>query len=110
MSEWVHNKDVRKFIASAGFICVIILLLMYLTFIPVPSGNKDIIVSIIGMFVGGIGVALNSLLGRNDDEINDLKSQVMEFKVKYDVLKSAYDDMQERLVANLNLSLKAERK
>jgi regulator of replication initiation timing len=65
------------------------------------------------MMVGGLSVALNALLGKSDDEIMELQKEIIELKnavaeltAKNITLKQAYDDMQERLVAKLDLKLK----
>lgn len=106
---WIHNKDVRTYIASALFILLILALLMYLTFIPVPAGNKDLITAIISMMVGGLSVSLNKLFGKADDEADQMRAQyeaelhsmqleLTELKASFATLKMEYDRLTKMLI------------
>jgi predicted PurR-regulated permease PerM len=115
-NSWLHNKDIRRFLASAAIIVLVVALLLYLTFIPVPQGNKDIIVTIISVIVGGLSVSINTMLGKSDDEIIVLKDALSRSQnesekcfAKYHELKAAFDDMQERLVDNIDLKFKEKK-
>ena len=94
----LNNKDKRQYIASGIFIMLIVLLMLFLTFIEIPTSNKDLIVSIISMFVGGLGVAMGKLFGDNDAEIDQLKEEMSELRVQYDTVKGQYDSIVRMLV------------
>lgn len=93
----VSNKDTRTYVASGVFIFLIILLMLFLTFVPIPTGNKDLIVSIISMLVGGTGVAMGKLFGNTDSELEELKLKYAELRVQHDTLQKEHD----RLIALL---------
>jgi hypothetical protein len=94
----IGSKDVRQYIASGVFVALIVALMLFLTFIEIPTSNKDLIVSIISMFVGGLGVAMGKLFGDNDAEIDQLKEEMSELRVQYDTVKGQYDSIVRMLV------------
>lgn len=87
----LNNKDKRQYIASGIFIMLIVLLMLFLTFIEIPTSNKDLIVSIISMFVGGLGVAMGKLFGDNDAEMEKMREELDTLKIEYGVVKEQYD-------------------
>ena len=87
----LNNKDKRQYIASGIFIMLIVLLMLFLTFIEIPTSNKDLIVSIISMFVGGLGVAMGKLFGDNDVEMEKMREELDTLKIEYGVVKEQYD-------------------
>ena len=97
MNIW-SSKDKRQYIASGIFIVLIVLLMLFLTFIEIPTSNKDLIVSIISMFVGGLGVAMGKLFGDNDAEIDQLKTDMSELRVQHDTVKAQYDSIVRMLI------------
>jgi len=94
----IGSKDVRQYIASGVFVALIVALMLFLTFIEIPTSNKDLIVSIISMFVGGLGVAMGKLFGDNDAEIDQLRAEMSELRVQYDTVKGQYDSIVRMLV------------
>ena len=99
------SKDIRQFAAAGVFVLLLIALLMYLTFIPVPESNKDIVVTIIGVLMGGAASAMPKLFGdasRTEDEahrrVSGMQKKLVEMESRYEVLKSNYDSLVERLV------------
>lgn len=50
------------------FVLILVLLMLYLTFIPVPETNKDLIVAILGVLMGGAASAMPKLFGDKADE------------------------------------------
>lgn len=110
--DWIHNKDVRSYVAATLFLFLVLLLLAYLTFIPVPAANKDLITAIISMMVGGLGVSLNKLFGKADEEherqklehereMAGLREKLAVLQAKYDVLKQDHDDITRRMINHL---------
>ena len=106
---WIHNKDVRSYVAATLFLFLVLLLLAYLTFIPVPPANKDLITAIISMMVGGLGVSLNKLFGKADEEhermkiehereIGAMRAELAVLQAQYKVLKDAHDETNRRLI------------
>lgn len=99
------SKDIRTYVASAVFVILLILLLGYLTFIPVPDANKDLIVAIIGVLVGGASSAMTNLFGNRDDEKEKLLHRIAQLEASYGILQAEYatlehkyDEMRDMLV------------
>ncbi len=72
----MKKKDIVHYSGAAGIFILVIFLLLYLANNTIPSENKDIIVSIVGMIVGSLSVVIYAIIGRNPDEVADLKSKV----------------------------------
>jgi xanthosine utilization system XapX-like protein len=72
----MKKKDIVHYSGAAGIFILVIGLLLYLANNSIPSENKDIIVSIVGMIVGSLSVVIYAIIGRNPDEVADLKSKV----------------------------------
>ena len=87
----IGTKDVRQYIAAGVFVALIVALMLFLTFIEIPTSNKDLIVSIISMFVGGLGVAMGKLFGDNDVEMEKMREELDALKIEYGVVKEQYD-------------------
>lgn len=92
------SHDMRTYLASAIFVGLVIALMLFLTFIEIPEGNKDLIVTIIAMLVGGTGVAMGNLFGTHDEETEDLKVRLRTLEIEYAVLKQEYDKITKMLV------------
>ena len=96
-------KEHKKQVMAIGFVVLVLALMMFLTFVTIPSGNKDIIVSIISMIVGGLGLALARLFGERDEEVDELRKELEDLRVRYEVLKSSYDDIVGQLVRRIDI-------
>ncbi len=84
------SSESRKFLASAALLLVLVLLVGYLTFIPVPSSNKDVIISILGVLVGAGAAAVPNLVGDPKSETKALQYQVNSLQAELDVVKAQY--------------------
>lgn len=90
----MKTKDLIHYSGAAAIFLLVILLLLYLANNSIPSDNKDIIVSIVGMIVGSLSVVIYAIIGRNPDEVADLKSKVDSQQKHIDQLveqKDAYE-------------------
>ena len=68
-------KELRHYIGAIGIFVFVIGILVFLSFHQIPNMNKDVVVSIIGMIVGSLSVVIMTVIGRNPDEVNELKKQ-----------------------------------
>lgn len=93
-----NNKEAMKFIASSVFVIFLLGMLVFLTYVNIPDGNRDLIVAIVSTFMGGAAVAMGRLFGDSDTENERLKAKVENLEAKYDVLKGEYDKIVEMLV------------
>lgn len=94
----IASKDARQYVASGVFVALVVSLMLFLTFIEIPTSNKDLIVSIISMFVGGLGVAMGKLFGDNDVEMEKMREELDTLKVEYAVVKDQYDKIVSMLI------------
>lgn len=84
------NTEIRKFVASGIFVVLLILMLLYLTFITVPADNKDLITTILGVLVGGAAAAMPNLFGSEDAEKEKLTDRIRSLERSYEVLKAEH--------------------
>ena len=111
--SFLKNKDTRTYVASGIFLLLVIMLMLFLTFIEIPSSNKDLIVSIISMLVWGTGVAMWNLFWAPDEELELVRKELAilqksynRLDSKYTTLKSEYDRITEMLVNRIELGKK----
>ena len=84
--------------------------MMFLAYKEIPSTNKDIWVSVLGMIVGSIGAIIAVIVGRDPDRENQLQKKVdsqttqIDFLIKQkDELESMLIKMQESLIDNMTI-------
>jgi len=94
----IASKDIRQYIAAGLFVALVVSLMLFLTFIEIPTGNKDLIVSIISMFVGGLGVAMGKLFGDTDAEMDKMRAELETLKIEHGVVKDQYDKIVSMLI------------
>ena len=90
----MKKKDLIHYSGAAGIFVLVILLLLYLANNSIPRENKDIIVSIVGMIVGSLSVVVYTIIGKDTDEVNHLKTKVESQQKHIDTLveqKDAYE-------------------
>ena len=68
-------KELRNYVGAIGIFLLVIGILVFLSYNEIPNMNKDVVVSIIGMIVGSLSVVIMTVIGRNPDEVNELKKQ-----------------------------------
>ena len=95
----------RKFWASLFMLVIVVGLLAYLTFIPVPAANRDLITTILAVLLGAGSAAIPNLFGDADAEkaklrerIAILESHQKSLEAKYAEVKLSYDTIVNMLV------------
>ena len=73
----LSDKARRSWAASLIFLGMILGLVLFLTFVEIPPKNKDLVTSIVGMIVGGISTAISIFVGRDPDDIKELKETII---------------------------------
>jgi len=91
-------KELRHYIGAIGIFIFVIGILMFLAFNEIPNMNKDVVVSIIGMIVGSLSVVIMTVIGRNPDEVNELKKQNEGLSSKVDHLVQQKDELERMLI------------
>lgn len=88
----------QKFMYIASFLMLLILvgLVGYLTFIPVPLENKDIIITVLGVLLGGGAAAMPNLFGDRDAETEKLRGRIRNLEDQLEVVVAKYKDVSDR--------------
>ena len=95
-------KEIRHYVGAIGIFMLVVGILIFLSYNEIPSVNKDVIVSIIGMIVGSLSVVIMTVIGRNPDEVNELKKANEGLKSKVDHLVTQKDELEGMLITVQN--------
>lgn len=94
-------KEHRKHFTAAAFVLLILCLLAFLTYVNIPSTNKDLIVSIVSMIVGGLGMALSTLFGKDDEQLKALQEKLVAIQQENTAKVAALEQENSRLKGQL---------
>lgn len=94
----MRNKDLRHYIGAAGVFILVVALMLFLAFNDIPSANKDIFVSIIGMIVGSLSVVIYTIIGKNPDEVNSLQQKVESLQSLADTMEKRNDQLEAMII------------
>ena len=94
----MRNKDLRHYIGAAGVFILVVGLMLFLAFNDIPSANKDIFVSIIGMIVGSLSVVIYTIIGKNPDEVNSLQQKVESLQSLADTMEKRNDQLEAMII------------
>ena len=104
-----QNKDVRHYAGAAGIFLLIIMLLIFLSYVEVPPVNKDLFVAIVGTLVSSLGVVVYTIIGQQPDELNKLQkkneslsSVNNQMEVRNDQLEQMIIEMQKEMIEKLS--------
>ena len=101
-------KDLRHYLGAAGIFLLIVFLLLFLSYNEIPPVNKDVFVSVVGMMVGSLSVVIYTIIGKNPEELESLRSkneslqsgmQMME--VRNDQLEAMIIQIQKNIITKL---------
>mgnify|MGYP003132923126 FL=1 len=104
-------KELRNYVGALGIFVVVIGLLFFLSFHQIPTENKDLFVSIVGVISGSLSVILFTIIGRNPNEVQELKNsneklngQVHQLIRQKDELEGMLIEMQKEIVDKLSIA------
>ncbi len=92
-------KDIRHYAGAAGIFLIVILLLLFLSYNQIPSENKDLFVSIVGVISGSLSVILFTIIGRNPNEVQELQKKNEGLEVKLENLIKQKDELEGMLIS-----------
>jgi ABC-type enterochelin transport system permease subunit len=105
------QKEIRHYAGAAGIFIIVVGLLLFLSFNQIPTENKDLFVSIVGVISGSLSVILFTIIGRNPTEVQDLKNsneklegQVAQLIQQKDELEGMLIEMQKEIVDKLSIA------
>lgn len=107
--SWINDKEKRGYIGSWAYIVIVFIIIGFLGFNEVPETNKDLITTIIGMLVASLGIVVYTLIGKDEDEVKELKQENKELRAivekqqtEIDSLKELLHKLQERVVDKIS--------
>ncbi len=93
-----NTKDLRHYIGAAGIFLLIIFLLLFLSFNQIPPVNKDVFVSIVGMMVGSMSVVIYTIIGKNPEELEQMKQKNESLQATADQMEVRNDQLEEIII------------
>ena len=110
------QRDIRHYVGASGIFILIVMLLLFLSFIEIPPVNKDLFVAIVGTLVSSLGVVIYTIIGQQPDEVNTLQkkneslsSTNNQMEIRNDQLEQMIIDMQKEVIEKLT-ELKGKQK
>jgi len=104
-----NKRELRHYAGAAGIFILIILLLVFLSFIEVPPVNKDLFVAIVGTLVSSLGIVVYVIIGQQPDEVTKLQkrnealeSMTHQMEKRNDQLEAMIIQMQKDIIKNLS--------
>ena len=91
-------KEIRHYVGAIGIFLFVVGILVFLSYNEIPNMNKDVVVSIIGMIVGSLSVVIVTVIGRNPDEVNELKKSNESLSTKVEHLVNQKDELEKMLI------------
>ena len=102
------QRDVRHYAGASGIFLLIVLLLVFLSFVEIPPVNKDLFVAIVGTLVSSLGMVVYTIIGQQPDEVNTLQkknvslsSTNQQMEIRNDQLEKMIIDMQKEVIEKL---------
>lgn len=99
------GQEFIRIAASSAMLLIIVFLLLYLTFIPVPAENKDIIITILGVLLGAGAAAIPNLFGDNDkakerllDRVRVLEREIVAQRAENETLHRELTEIRTMLI------------
>ena len=92
----METRDKLLYISSFIMLMALFGIVAYFTFIPVPMGNKDIIITILGVILGGGAAAMPNLFGGKDSETNKLRDRIISLETHLATVTAQYKDVSDR--------------
>ena len=102
------KKEMRHYVGAAGIFTLIILLLMFLSYVEIPPVNKDLFVAIVGTLVSSLGIVVYVIIGQQPDEVTklqkkneSLESMAHQMEKRNDQLEEMIIEMQAKMIQKL---------
>ena len=105
------DKELRGYIGAGIIFFLVIGLLLFLSFYEVPQSNNDIFKVIVGMLVGSLSAVIYTFIGKNPEEVSNLKAkneslekQVAQIIDEKDKIEKVLRDLQTEVIDKLSIS------
>ena len=91
MGHDMTRRDLMIYIASFFMLLLLTGMVGYLTFIPVPADNKELIVTVLGVLLGGGAAAMPNLFGDKEGETGKLKEHIARLEAQMAEQRRVHD-------------------
>jgi|TARA_R100001377_G_scaffold43174_1_gene24374 predicted urease superfamily metal-dependent hydrolase len=92
------KKDTRHYAGAAGIFTLIILLLMFLSYVEIPPVNKDLFVAIVGTLVSSLGIVVYVIIGQQPDEVTKLQKKNESLETATHQMEKRNDQLEEMII------------
>lgn len=89
-SGWTPKERFRSKIAI-GFVIILICMMAYLTFVPVPAENRDPILMFVSSFLTGGAMAMTMLFGGQDEDKKKCEDKIQKLKMDLAMTQTHYE-------------------
>ena len=93
----IFDKEVFGYLGSVIIILLIVGVIVFLSFNEIPAENNDVVKMIIGALVVSLGAAVSTMIGRNPEEVNELKRSNTKLHEENNQLRKRVTDLENRL-------------
>ena len=92
------KKEMRHYLGAAGIFTLIILLLMFLSYVEIPPVNKDLFVAIVGTLVSSLGIVVYVIIGQQPDEVTKLQKKNEGLETTTHQMEKRNDQLEEMII------------
>ena len=108
--SWFDDKAKRGYVGSWAYIILVFVVIGFFSINEVPASNKDLITAIVGMLVSSLGVVVFTLIGKDPEELEQIKSekeilieQNKSMSIRINHLESMFMDLQTQVIDKLSI-------
>jgi hypothetical protein len=109
-------RDIRHFFGSLLVFGMIVCIMFYLTQFEIPSSNRDLLTTLVGMLAASLAMIISAITGSKPNELEEAKKNISSLQMKIDMLVTQkdslenmviklQDDMIDRLLLNKTLDI-----
>ena len=93
-----EKREMRHYIGAAGIFTLIILLLIFLSYVEIPPVNKDLFVAIVGTLVSSLGIVVYVIIGQQPDEVTKLQKKNEGLETTSHQMEKRNDQLEEMII------------
>ena len=93
-----EKREMRHYAGAAGIFTLIILLLMFLSYVEIPPVNKDLFVAIVGTLVSSLGIVVYVIIGQQPDEVTKLQKKNEGLETTTHQMEKRNDQLEEMII------------
>ena len=91
-------KDIRHYTGALIVFFLIVGVMGYLSTFSVPTENRDIITTLVGMMAASLAMIISTITGRNPDDLEDAKKKIVSLESRIDLLVSQKDSLEHMII------------